>query len=101
MGSYKHSGIKLDRKVRFLDGCKNSFNVFTFFSHESVLDEFTISGVTVNIRVTALIRFIFNKYVSPCTILVFPQILSELAANEPFAFRSVVQVVEHTSNKAK
>mmetsp|Transcript_4299 Transcript_4299/g.10252 ORF Transcript_4299/g.10252 Transcript_4299/m.10252 type:complete len:158 (+) Transcript_4299:121-594(+) len=42
MGSYKHSGIKLDRKI-----------------------------------------------------------LAELAANEPFAFRSVVQVVEHTSNKSK
>jgi len=27
------------------------------------------------------------------------KILAELAANEPFAFRSVVQIVEHTSNK--
>lgn len=42
MGSYKHSGIKLDRKI-----------------------------------------------------------LAELAANEPFAFRSVVQVVEHTSKGPK
>jgi len=29
------------------------------------------------------------------------KILAELAANEPFAFRSVVQIVEHTSNKSK
>mmetsp|Transcript_15845 Transcript_15845/g.36517 ORF Transcript_15845/g.36517 Transcript_15845/m.36517 type:complete len:162 (+) Transcript_15845:260-745(+) len=29
------------------------------------------------------------------------KILAELAANEPFAFRSVVQIVEHTSRKAK
>jgi len=42
MGSYKHSGIKLDRKI-----------------------------------------------------------LAELAANEPFTFRSVVEVVEHTSCKSK
>jgi hypothetical protein len=28
------------------------------------------------------------------------KVLAELAANEPFAFRSIVQVVEHVSNNA-
>ena len=96
MGSYKHSGIKLDRKVsllriKWISSRCPFWRLWKCGEMGTKKNPISLLIVLQRLQLMSVILYFSNSR----------QILAELAANEPFAFRSVVQVVEHTSKGPK